>query len=175
LIVDCDLKGADSFLRQLQENSDHGSALPVVIVSGSRGQHHLGEKGAVFTFEKPISVEQAVRTLSAARTLILDGRLRYHRQVLDLPVSLTYAKKRLQARLVNLSQGGMGIQLNKPVEMRGPIKILFELPGAKHPVKADAEIAWTDQCGNAGIRFVQISPRLQRNLQLWLERRYFLQ
>ena len=48
LIVDCDLKGADSFLRQLQENSDHGSALPVVIVSGSRGQHHLGEKGAVF-------------------------------------------------------------------------------------------------------------------------------
>jgi CheY-like chemotaxis protein len=175
LIVDCDLKGADNFLRHLQENSDHGSSLPVVIVSGSRGRHHLGEKGAVFTFEKPISVEQAVRTLSAARTLILDGRLRYHRQVLDLPVSLTYAKKRLQARLVNLSQGGMGIQLNKPLEMRGPIQILFELPGAKHPVKASAEIAWTDQCGNAGIRFVEISPRLQRNLQLWLERRYFLQ
>ncbi len=30
-------------------------------------------------FEKPISVEQAVHTLSAARNMILDERLRYHR------------------------------------------------------------------------------------------------
>src|SRR5579864_9271610 len=69
LIVDCDLKGTDNFLRHVQEKSDHGSFGPLVIVGGSRGKHELGDKGAVFTFEKPISVEQAVRTLSAARTL----------------------------------------------------------------------------------------------------------
>ena len=176
LIVDCDLKGTENFLRHVQEKSDHGSLGPLLIVGGSRGKHELGDKGAVFTFEKPISVEQAVRTLSAARTLIMDGRLRYHRQVLNLPVALTYgSKKRLQANLVNLSQGGMGIRLEEPLEMRGPVQILFELPGAKKAVKAGGEIAWTDQCGNAGIRFVQISRRLQRDLQLWLERQYFLQ
>ena len=42
---------------------------------------------AMFAFDKPISVEQAVRTLSAARNMILDGRLRYHRAGLDLPGS----------------------------------------------------------------------------------------
>src|SRR5205807_7329943 len=132
LIVDCDLKGADSFLRQLQENSDHGSALPVVIVSGSRGQHHLGEKGAVFTFEKPISVEQAVRTLSAARTLILDGRLRYHRAGLEVPVSLnSKGSKPADAYLVNVSQGGMQIRTSDPVEKAKGLHVSFELPGAR--------------------------------------------
>lgn len=175
LIVDCDLKGTDGFLRQVQKQRNEASTLPVIIVGGSRGQHG-GDKGAVFTFEKPLSVEQAVRTLSAARTLIMDGRLRYHRQVLDLPISLTYgSKKKMQAQLVNLSRGGMGIHVNTPVEMRGPVRILFELPGAQRAVKAAGEIAWTDEQGNAGIRFVEISQRLQRDLQLWLERRYFLQ
>lgn len=176
LIVDCDLKGTESLLRHVDENSANANASPLLIVGGSRGRHDLGNKGAVFTFEKPISVEQAIRTLSAARTLIMGGRLRYHRQVLNLPVSLSYgSKKRLQANLVNLSQGGMGIQLEQPLQMRGPVKIAFELPGYSQPVKAAGEVAWTDQCGNAGIRFVQIGRRLHRDLQLWLERQYFLQ
>lgn len=176
LIVDCDLKGTEGFLRHLQQSQDHGTAIPLVIAGGTRGRHAMGDKGAVFTFEKPISVEQALRTLSAARTLILNNRLRYHRQVLDVPISLTYgSRKRIQAQLVNLSQGGMGIHLNTPIEMRGPVQILFELPAAKRAVKARGEIAWTDPCGNAGIRFVDISQRLRRDLQLWLERRYILQ
>ncbi|HET7441908.1 MAG TPA: PilZ domain-containing protein [Terriglobales bacterium] len=176
LIVDRDLRGTDNFLRQLQQYRDDGSALPLIIVGGSRGRHNLTDANAVFSFEKPISVEQAVHTLSAARSLILDGRLRYHRQVLDLPISLTCGqKKKMEAQLVNLSQGGMGIHLDAPLEMRGPVQILFELPGARRAVKAAGEIAWTDQRGNAGIRFVEISQRLRRDLQLWLERRYFLE
>ena len=174
LIVDCDLKGTTGFLRQLQEPSQTPRSIPLVILSGSPGRKSSEKEAAVFSFEKPVSVEQAVRTLSAARNLILNGRLRYHRQILRVPVSLKYGSaKPLSAVLTNLSQGGMGIHLNHSVEVSGPIKIIFELPGAKRPVKAQGEIAWTDAIGNAGIRFSHISPRLQRSLQLWLERQYF--
>jgi hypothetical protein len=83
LIVDCDLDGSSSFLRGLGTGLN---AVPLVIVSGSTG--HLQDSGATFVFKKPISVEQAVRTLSAARNMILEGRLRYNRHALDLPVSL---------------------------------------------------------------------------------------
>src|SRR5207245_6996872 len=76
LIVDCDLKGSQNFLRHLQENGRHSNPIPLVILSSSHGQNEFGEKDAIFSFEKPISVEQAVRTLSAARNLILDGRRR---------------------------------------------------------------------------------------------------
>ena len=174
LIVDCDLKGAENFLRHLQDERHHPSSVPLVIVSGSRGRHGLGDKGAIFTFEKPISVEQAVRTLSAARNLILDGRLRYHRQLLEMPISVSYgANKRLEAQLTNLSQGGLRIHLDPPLKIRGPARVSFGLPGTKCTVKAEGVIVWRDQLGNAGIRFVQMSKRIQRELQLWLAQQYF--
>jgi hypothetical protein len=174
LIVDCDLKGADTILKNLYQDSRRPAAVPLVIVSGPRRQNGMVERCAAFTFEKPISVEQAVRTLSAARNLILDGRLRYHRQALEMPVSLAYGKKQLKAHLINLSQGGMGIRLAQPIEIRGSVQIIFELPGNDRPMKAQGEVAWTDQRGNAGIRFEQLSEKLQRGLQLWLEQQYFI-
>src|SRR5437763_12794220 len=76
LIVDCDLSGTASFLRNLQ--SHQPDSVPLVIVSGSSGRKRLSTTGAEFVFEKPISVEQAVHTLSAARNRIMHGRLRYH-------------------------------------------------------------------------------------------------
>jgi CheY-like chemotaxis protein len=174
LIVDCDLEGADTILKNLQQDSRRHAAVPLVITSSLRSQTSLAERCAAFAFEKPISVEQAVRTLSAARNLILDGRLRYHRQALELPVTLAYGKKLLKANLINLSQGGMGIQLAQPVEIRGSVQIVFELPGNDQPMRAQGEVAWTDQRGHAGIRFGEMSHRLQRGLQLWLEQQYFI-
>jgi PilZ domain len=175
LIVDCDLEGTNKLLRGLHAGGHHAPAVPLVILSGSPNKRKLEDITGAFTFEKPISVEQAVRTLSAARNLILDGRLRYHRHNIDSRVFLTCgAKKPVPAQLTNLSQGGMGIHLGGMVEMRGRVQVVFELPGSKRQVmKAGGEFAWTDQYGNAGIRFLKMSQRQQRGLQLWLERQYF--
>lgn len=170
LIVDCDLEGTASFLRRL----DHGrTSVPLVIISASKGRNQLEGTDAAFVFEKPISVEQAVRTLSAARNQILDGRLRYHRQSLDLPISLSCGpKKRLDAHLLNLSQGGAGIRLHQPLSLPGPVRVGFSIPGSKLPLKIQGEVVWTDDRGHAGIRFVAMSERVKQNLQLWLAQQY---
>lgn len=176
LIVDCDLSGTDRFLRHLQRDSHFPLNVPLVVMSGPRDRHEIDATGALFSFEKPISVEQAVRTLSAARNLILDGRLRYHRQAVDVPVSLNCgARKRVQAELVNLSQGGIGVHLERELEVSESIHVSFKLPGTRFTVKAQGEIAWTDRQGNAGIRFVDVSARLQKGLQIWLAQQYFAQ
>jgi hypothetical protein len=174
LIVDCDLHGTDQFLHNLQANAQFPLSVPLVVMSGPRERREIDATGALFSFEKPISVEQAVRTLSAARNLILDGRLRYHRQVVETSVALAWGKqKKAQGALVNLSQGGIGVHLEKDLNVRQPLHISFRLPGTRHTVRARGEIAWTDQQGNAGIRFLEVPARLQRNLQLWLAQRYF--
>ena len=173
LIIDFDLTGAAGFLNGLQNGSIH-NAVPLIIVSGSSGRKYLESKGASFVFEKPISVEEAVHTLSAARNMILDERLRYHREALDVPVSLTYAtKSRQRAHLMNLSQGGIGVRLQRPHETRGPVKVSFMLPSTKLAIKFVGEVAWKDKRGNAGIRFTEAEPRTKRQLRLWLERQYF--
>ena len=176
LIVDCDLSGSDRFLRDLQRDAHFTVSTPLVVMSGPRDRHEIDATGALFSFEKPISVEQAVRTLSAARNLILDGRLRYHRQTLGIPVSLSCgARKRIEAELVNLSQGGIGVRTDRELDAEKAIQVSFKLPGTRYTVKAQGEIAWTDRQGNAGIRFVDVPTRLQKGLQIWLAQQYFAQ
>ena len=173
LIVDCDLNGSAQFLRELQ-SADTPKTVPLVIMGGPQCTQSLDQTGALFAFEKPISVEQAVRTLSAARSMILDGRLRYHRAGLEVPVSLNCkGQKPTDAFLVNLSQGGMQIHTKDPVEPLKGLQVSFALPGARAGLKAQAEIAWQDKRGNLGIRFVKLAPQQQRTLQLWLAQQYF--
>jgi CheY-like chemotaxis protein len=174
LIVDCDLNGTAQFLRELHRDQQRASTVPLVIMGGPNSHHNLDATGAVYAFDKPISVEQAVRTLSAARNMILDGRLRYHRAGLQVPVSVAWnSHKQLDAYLVNISQGGVQVHLLEPVEITRPFRIKFELPGTTTPFQARAEVAWQDKQGNVGVRFVQLSHRQQRGLQLWLAQQYF--
>ena len=174
VIVDRDLSGTERLVENLVSAPSNGNKVPVVLLSGSADRHKLAASGATFFFEKPISVEQAVRTLSAARNIMLNGRLRYHREALNLPVSLSFgAKKKMKVVLTNVSQGGVGIRMPRPTEVCGPIQLDFELPGVSKKVRASGELAWTDNAGNAGIRFIEVPSQLKRNLQLWLETRYF--
>src|ERR1700693_314967 len=113
LIVDCDLNGSFQFLRELRNGGGHPTTVPLVIMGGPQHQRSLDETGALFAFEKPISVEQAVRTLSAARTMILEGKLRYHRAGLEVQGWLSCrGHKSMDAYLINVSQGGMQIHTN---------------------------------------------------------------
>lgn len=174
VIIDRDLRGTEGLVASLRSSRCNGSSVPLVLLSGSPGHHDLPATGATFFFEKPVSVEQAVRTLSAARNMILNGRLRYYRQALDVPVCLSFAgRRKLSVHLLNLSQGGIGVRAERPIDVSGPIQVSFALPGIKGQVQAKGELAWTDANGNAGIRFLDVPEHLQRSVQLWLEKQYF--
>ncbi|HZW79570.1 MAG TPA: PilZ domain-containing protein [Candidatus Deferrimicrobiaceae bacterium] len=174
LIVDCDLNGSGQFFRELRREAPRTNTVPLVIMGKSQGRPDMQTTGAMFAFDKPISVEQAVRTLSAARNMILDGRLRYHRTGLELPVTLTGRnQKRVEAELINLSQGGLQVRVDDRFNVNDLVRASFALPGANCGVKADVEVAWSDDRGNIGIRFVKIAAQTQQNLRLWLAQKYF--
>jgi CheY-like chemotaxis protein len=174
LIVDCDLNGTGQFFRELQREAPLASTVPLVIMGGPQGRPDMQSTGAMFAFDKPISVEQAVRTLSAARNMILDGRLRYHRAGLDVPVTLTGRnQKRVEAELINLSQGGLQVRVDDGFNATDLLRASFALPGTNSGVKADIEVAWSDDRGNLGIRFTKIAAQTQQTLRLWLAQKYF--
>jgi DNA-binding response OmpR family regulator len=173
LIVDCDLNGSGQLFRELQHDSPRASTVPLVIMGGAKNQD-LQSTGAMFAFDKPISVEQAVRTLSAARNMILDGRLRYHRVGLEAPVTFTGRRqKKISAQLTNLSLGGLQVRLEDRTSAAELMSASFDLPGTKSPLKADVEVAWSDGNGNIGIRFVKIAPQMHQTLRVWLAQQYF--
>src|ERR1700734_1568494 len=130
LIVDCDLNGTGQFFRELQREAPRATTVPLVIMGSSQGRHDMEGTGAMYAFDKPISVEQAVRTLSAARNMILDGRLRYHRAGLEAPVTLSGRRqKRVGAQLINLSQGGLQVRLENGFDPADLSRAWFEWPG----------------------------------------------
>jgi hypothetical protein len=172
LIVDCDLDGASKFLDDLREELN---TVPLLIIGSPSRRRELKSADATFIFEKPISVEQAVHKLSAARNLIVNGRLRYHRHPVDLPVSVSYGRgKRLAADLLNLSQGGVAIHTDQAITLPSTVYVAFTLPGNKLKLSAEGEIVWRKE-SDAGIRFVNLSGRKTRDLQLWLAKQYLTQ
>jgi CheY-like chemotaxis protein len=174
LIVDCDLNGSGQLFRELQRETSRASTVPLVIMGAPRGRRDIEETGAMFAFDKPISVEQAVHTLSAARNMILDGRLRYHRAGLEIPVTLRSShQKKTSGQLINLSQGGLQVRLDQGLEASEARRVAFELPGTKLAINAEVEVAWSDNEGNVGVRFVKIASQMKRNLRLWLAQQYF--
>lgn len=174
VIVDCELQGAADFLRNIRSHPSCRSSVPLAIATQGMGLPELSQLGARFVFEKPISMEQAVRTLSAARNLMLRGRLRYFRQEVNIPVTLTFAnKRRLSANMTNLSQGGIAVASSEILDPADPLRLRFDLPDTDSFLEARGEVAWTDGQGHAGIRFTEVSERMQNNLEQWLAGKYF--
>ena len=172
LIIDCDLAGNSALFEKLKAGQRHFNTVPLVIMGGPQCMATIDETGALFAFKKPISVEQAVRTLSAARSMILEGRLRYHRIGVEVPVSLkTSDAASAKAHLVNVSQGGMRIHSDQPIDT-GAVQIRCELPGFETDLKAEAEVVWHDQSGNVGIRFVNLPEQQQKALHIWVAQKF---
>ncbi len=172
LIVDCDLNGSGQLFRALQSPRKQLNTVPLVIMGARDCMASLDQTGALFAFEKPISVEQAVRTLSAARCMILDGRLRYHRIGLEVPVALKQKdRSATDAQLINVSQGGMRLFTGRNIDA-DELQISCSLPGSQSSLKAQAEVVWRDEQGHVGIRFVKVPPQHQRALQLWLAQQF---
>jgi hypothetical protein len=106
--------------------------------------------------------------------MILDGRLRYHRAGLEVPVTLSGRKqKRVGAQLINLSQGGLQVRMDNGFDPSDLQRVSFALPGTTCGVKADVEVAWSDERGNVGIRFAKIESQMQHTLRVWLAQQYF--
>jgi hypothetical protein len=173
LILDRDLQGATDLLLDLTAERTPIRTVPVMTM----GRQHSGaelEPGTDFAFAKPIAVDDAVRTLSAARNMILHGRLRYHRQPLEIPILLSpKGRKPVRAKLVNLSHGGAGIHVARGFDPESPLELCFVLPGKNLTVRAEGESMWSDGAGNIGVHFTSLPEDQRAVLDHWLAERYF--
>jgi hypothetical protein len=166
LIVDCAVEGSAELIRGLRRDQN---TVPLLLF-GNRGDFQARASEGTFLSAKPISVERAVHALSAARSSILEGRLRYHRHLLDVTVSIGHGHHRAKAELQNLSQGGVAIRTTSAMCLPDRVQIDFTLPRGLH-IKVEGELVWK-QPEAAGFRFVEMTPGKRRDLEVWLAQRY---
>ena len=108
---------------------------------------------------------------AAARTSLGSLRIlqqRYFRVTVEVPVTLTFDGKQIEATCVNLSSGGVAIQTPVAIAHGESLEISFPLPETNNVIEAKAKLAWTSPGGLAGLSFVEIHPALEHELQQWL-------
>jgi hypothetical protein len=68
----------------------------------------------------------------------------------------------------NLSHDGIAVQAVAAVRPRQQLRVRFELRYPKLHVEARGEVVWATFSGKCGIRFLDLSPRLVRQIDEWI-------
>jgi CheY-like chemotaxis protein len=173
VIVDCDdLIGGLAVLQGLRNTPSNKNSVAFAILNGKRTttQEAFG-MGANFVLQKPISSLNASRCFHAALNFMLKERRRYFRQPVKMQVKLTMDGKSSIATSTNISEGGIALMLHEALPKGATPMLKFSLPHTDIHMEVEAEIAWADVKGLAGLRFLHVAKSSQQELEYWLDQR----
>jgi ActR/RegA family two-component response regulator len=170
IIVDCDdLKGALGVLEGLRKSASNRNSVTFAILNGSTTTKQAFQMGANFVLQKPVSALNAMRCFSAAVNFMLRERRRYFRHPMEESATLTFSEgQKLKVSLTNLSEGGMATFFRGPLPKGSVSSVSFKLPGNVSALDTKVQIAWIDDSGRAGLRFIEMPKESRTRLDAWL-------
>src|SRR5499427_8670853 len=170
IVADLSDEGANEVLRSARSAPCNKQAVAVAIVEPAVGLKAVFETGAHFVLYKPVSTERAKSSFRAARALMKSERRRNIRVTVQIPVVMrsSEAGGNMKVTTVDLSEGGMAIELPNRKRPVGRWRIAFTLPGADRELEIPAEFAWESAKEQGGLRFVQPSAETTMQLRDWL-------
>jgi ActR/RegA family two-component response regulator len=169
IIVDCDdLQGGLRVLEGLRKAPSNRNSVTFAILNGTTTTNQAFQMGANFVLQKPISTLNATRCFSAALNFMIREQRRYFRHPVELPATLVSGEgQKLKATITNISEGGMAIFFRGKFPL-GSVSANFKLPGAATPLEPKVQVAWMDDSGRAGLRFVDLPKDSRTQLDHWL-------
>jgi DNA-binding response OmpR family regulator len=170
VIIDCDdLPGGAEVLEGLRSTPSNKSSVTFAIVNGAKTTTHQAfDMGVNFVLHKPLSALNATRCFNAALSLMLRERRRYFRYPVKMPVSIILGERSVKAASTNISEGGIALLVQHALPKNAKPRLQFKLPGTATSFEVEAEVAWIDLKGNAGLRFVNFASKSQESLEGWL-------
>ncbi len=170
VIIDCDdLQGGLEVLKQARGGSANRSSVALAVLNGKTTTRQAFDLGASFVLQKPVTLQNAVRCASAAVSMMARERRRYYRHPVDMSVALFFGEDhRLEAKATNISDGGMAVELKGSPPSKGLSGVKFTPLGMATALELNAEVAWADEKGRVGIRFVKVPSKTREQLEGWL-------
>jgi hypothetical protein len=151
--------------RKSSPNSN--STIVAMVDQGSEAHALLA--GANFMIHKPMDLDHARRCMRAAYGTMLQNRRRAARVAVDLPVVIrVVGGGRFEAKISDISIGGLALQCKQSLDLDQKITALFTLPGTKSLIYLSGAVVNADGKARAGIRFSFIGDEDLTVLQTWL-------
>jgi len=85
-----------------------------------------------------------------------------------LPIRLKYGTEQFDGMLLNLSQGGAGVNADKPLKTGGSITLSLTIPGAADVTDLPGRVTWANKEGHHGIQFGELAASTRTTLQRFL-------
>lgn len=122
---------------------------------------------------KEYNINFAPGETAASLSFISNEQQKFFRARVDIPVTIRNSQgEEIQARGMNLSTGGMGLDgLKEPLRFTGMVDVSFLLPESEIEFQAKARLMWVGDEGRVGVRFAVIEPALFEQLQHWTNRK----
>lgn len=171
VMIDCgDGMSSLDLLRWVRNETTNKNSVSFAILNNSTNIRSAFDMGASFVLQKPVTSSGVARSFSAAHGLMVKERNRYVRHVLETRVTICFASgKKLQAYSTNISERGMAIRLQEALP-GDPISMLkFMLPERNAPMVAKVQVAWADNLGRVGLKFLELAPTSRTHLEQWLQ------
>ena len=155
-------------VRAARKSSPNSNSTIVAMVDQSSEAFAL-LAGANFMIHKPMNVDHARRCMRAAYGTMLQNRRRAARVPVDLPVVVrVVGGERFEARISDISIGGVALHSKELLEIEQNVTALFTLPGTASLIYLSGAVVNADGKGRAGVRFSFIPDEDLAVLQTWL-------
>lgn len=155
-------------VRATRKSSPNSNSTIVAMVNGQSETHAL-LVGANFMIHKPTDIDHARRCMRAAYGTMLQNRRRAARVPVDIAVVARVAETgEIQARISDLSIGGLALQCTRSLPINREVLTQFSLPRINGVIHATGRIVNANETGRAGIRFSFVPEEDRNLLEGWL-------
>jgi len=93
-----------------------------------------------------------------------ETRRAHDRIDVSFELRLRHGDREAQARCLNISQGGMFIEVEEPIQIGEVITATFLLPDHPKPIAAEARVCWSERTPKrgVGVKFIGL-----RAIEVW--------
>jgi CheY-like chemotaxis protein len=173
VILDCAAQSdVIELLQQIRSSPRSDTSLAVVVAGGQEtfSIREMFSLGVKFVLYRPVSYERALSSLCAAQAVLYRDKRQKPRATVHAHATIDYAGvEQARGTLVDLAEGGIGINFGEKLPPTCKVYFQFQLPGQKADVRLSGQVAWQDWKGRAGIQFADVPQGSRKVLREWLQ------
>ena len=170
VFVDMEVPGALGLIESTRKGTSNSKSVIFACLVNAKESTQILALGANFLLRKPLSEEAVAMHITISKELLLREQRRYFRHPVNLPVTLKDGELEQQARITNLSGGGLAVRTLKSLKHGAVLDLAFELSLGMR-ISARGQVAWVNSEGMAGIMLQTLRGKGREQLDAWLAAR----
>jgi hypothetical protein len=157
----------------LRQSPANRNAVVFAVVGNPDARQRARDQGATFLLERPLKGDAIRRVLQAAYGLMTKERRRYYRCAIDIAVQLVRdSGEEIECRTINISSNGIALSSPEPFVAGEKVHVSFLPPDAPSQIRTVGTVVWDDKHGKTGLSMECTTPRMQVELDAWLDSQF---